>query len=47
VAEWVQDEKSAALLVGWGCDYLQGALIGLASSAPPWSGKDCTQAASG
>jgi len=47
VAEWVQDEKSAALLVGWGCDYLQGALIGLASAAPPWSGKVRAQAAAG
>ncbi len=37
VAEWVQDEETAALLTGWGCDYLQGALIGLATSerAPP------------
>ena len=32
VAEWVQDEEAAALLAGWGCDYLQGALIGLAAS---------------
>lgn len=32
VAEWVQDEDTAALLTGWGCDYLQGALIGLATS---------------
>ena len=29
VAEWVQDEACAALLIGWGCDYLQGALIGI------------------
>ena len=36
VAEWVQDEEAAALLAGWGCDYLQGALIGLASSERPW-----------
>jgi diguanylate cyclase (GGDEF)-like protein len=41
VAEWVQDEEAAALLAGWGCDYLQGALIGLASSERPWAaGKD-------
>ena len=33
VAEWVQDEESAALLQGWGCDYIQGRLIGLASPA--------------
>jgi diguanylate cyclase (GGDEF)-like protein len=36
VAEWVQDEESAAMLAQWGCDYLQGALIGRASVTPPW-----------
>ena len=36
VAEWVQDEASAQLLAEWGCDYLQGALIGLASIERPW-----------
>jgi EAL domain-containing protein (putative c-di-GMP-specific phosphodiesterase class I) len=36
VAEWVQDEHTAALLTDWGCDYLQGRLIGLASAEPPW-----------
>lgn len=36
VAEWVQDEPSAALLTEWGCDYLQGQLIGLASVERPW-----------
>ena len=36
VAEWVQDEESAALLRDWGCDYIQGRLIGLASPARPW-----------
>jgi EAL domain-containing protein (putative c-di-GMP-specific phosphodiesterase class I) len=36
VAEWVQDEEAAAVLAGWGCDYLQGALIGLASPERPW-----------
>jgi len=36
VAEWVQDEAAASLLAGWGCDYLQGALIGLASAERPW-----------
>ncbi len=36
VAEWVQDEEAAALLTEWGCDYLQGALIGLASTERPW-----------
>jgi diguanylate cyclase (GGDEF)-like protein/PAS domain S-box-containing protein len=36
VAEWVQDEETAAVLKEWGCDYLQGALVGLASSERPW-----------
>ncbi len=36
VAEWVQDEQSAALLAAWGCHYLQGALIGLARLERPW-----------
>jgi EAL domain-containing protein (putative c-di-GMP-specific phosphodiesterase class I) len=36
VAEWVQDEPSAELLASWGCDYLQGALIGLATVERPW-----------
>jgi predicted signal transduction protein with EAL and GGDEF domain len=36
VAEWVQDEEAAAILAGWGCDYLQGALVGLASTERPW-----------
>jgi diguanylate cyclase (GGDEF)-like protein len=36
VAEWVQDEAAAALLADWGCDYLQGALVGLASRQRPW-----------
>ena len=36
VAEWVQDEEAAAILSDWGCDYLQGALIGLASTKRPW-----------
>jgi EAL domain-containing protein (putative c-di-GMP-specific phosphodiesterase class I) len=36
VAEWVPDEETAALLAGWGCDYLQGALIGLATSERQW-----------
>ena len=29
-------EASAALLSDWGCDYLQGALVGLASTERPW-----------
>jgi diguanylate cyclase (GGDEF)-like protein len=36
VAEWVQDDASAAMLRDWGCDYIQGRLIGLASAARPW-----------
>jgi diguanylate cyclase (GGDEF)-like protein len=36
VAEWVQDEEAAKVLSDWGCDYLQGALIGLASNERPW-----------
>ena len=37
VAEWVQDEAAAAVLTEWGCDYLQGALIGRASLDRPWT----------
>jgi diguanylate cyclase (GGDEF)-like protein len=37
VAEWVQDEESAMLLQGWGCDYIQGRLTGLASMTKPWA----------
>ncbi len=36
VAEWVQDEEAAAMLADWGCDYLQGALVGLATTERPW-----------
>jgi EAL domain-containing protein (putative c-di-GMP-specific phosphodiesterase class I) len=36
VAEWVQDEESGLMLRDWGCDYIQGRLTGLASSARPW-----------
>jgi EAL domain-containing protein (putative c-di-GMP-specific phosphodiesterase class I) len=36
VAEWVQDESAAQTLEAWGCDYLQGTLIGLASVERPW-----------
>jgi diguanylate cyclase (GGDEF)-like protein len=36
VAEWVQDDESADLLRDWGCDYIQGKLIGLAASERPW-----------
>lgn len=37
VAEWVQDEAGANVLREWGCDYLQGALIGRASLERPWA----------
>ena len=43
VAEWVQNEEAARMLEAWGCDYLQGALIGLASTERPWA-KDLAQA---
>ena len=36
VAEWVQDEEAARTLQAWGCDYLQGALVGLATTERPW-----------
>jgi EAL domain-containing protein (putative c-di-GMP-specific phosphodiesterase class I) len=39
VAEWVQDEAAAAMLRDWGCDYIQGRLIGLASAERPWQDK--------
>jgi diguanylate cyclase (GGDEF)-like protein len=37
VAEWVQDDESADMLRDWGCDFIQGRLIGLASSERPWN----------
>jgi EAL domain-containing protein (putative c-di-GMP-specific phosphodiesterase class I) len=37
VAEWVQDEEAAVMLREWGCDYIQGRLIGLASTERPWA----------
>jgi EAL domain-containing protein (putative c-di-GMP-specific phosphodiesterase class I) len=37
VAEWVQDEQAAALLAEWGCDYLQGSLVGLATTERCWA----------
>jgi diguanylate cyclase (GGDEF)-like protein len=46
VAEWVQDEEAATLLAEWGCDYLQGLLIGLASSDKPWLENSAVSAAS-
>jgi diguanylate cyclase (GGDEF)-like protein len=42
VAEWVQDEESAVMLRDWGCDYIQGRLIGLASPQRPWSVPEAT-----
>ncbi|MGV7217735.1 EAL domain-containing protein [Bradyrhizobium sp. UFLA05-112] len=36
VAEWVQDEDAANMLRDWGCDYIQGRLIGLASAERRW-----------
>jgi diguanylate cyclase (GGDEF)-like protein len=38
VAEWVQTEEVAAKLKEWGCDALQGSLIGLATTERPWDG---------
>ena len=40
VAEWVQDEEAAGLLRDWGCDYIQGRLIGLATAERPWAPGD-------
>ena len=45
VAEWVQDEQAAQTLADWGCDYLQGALIGLASPHRPWRAEEAARAA--
>jgi diguanylate cyclase (GGDEF)-like protein len=36
VAEWVQDEAAAQTLQAWGCDYLQGAFVGLTTTERPW-----------
>jgi len=47
VAEWVQDEAAAQLLGTWGCDYLQGAFVGLASNARPWLPEKKTKIAAG
>jgi len=44
VAEWVQDEEAAALLTEWGCDYLQGTLIGAASTQRPGAGGPLSRA---
>ena len=45
VAEWVQDEEGASMLSDWGCDYIQGRLIGLASRQRPWQQPPETPAA--
>ena len=37
VAEWVQDDEAAGMLRDWGCDFIQGRLIGLASSQRSWN----------
>jgi EAL domain-containing protein (putative c-di-GMP-specific phosphodiesterase class I) len=47
VAEWVQDEASAVMLREWGCDYIQGRLIGLASPTRPWQTADKAMPAAG
>lgn len=47
VAERVQDEEAAQLLGEWGCDYLQGALIGLARIERPWLACKQPRAAAG
>jgi EAL domain-containing protein (putative c-di-GMP-specific phosphodiesterase class I) len=46
VAEWVQGEDAAQLLRSWGCDYMQGRLIGLASPERPWLGEPFADRAS-
>jgi diguanylate cyclase (GGDEF)-like protein len=45
VAEWVQDEEAAGLLRDWGCDYIQGRLIGLASAERSWDAQAARPAA--
>jgi hypothetical protein len=40
----VQDEDAAAMLADWGCDYLQGALVGIATAERPWLGTGSEQA---
>lgn len=37
VAEWVQSEEAAVMLRSWGCDLLQGELVGMASVERPWA----------
>jgi EAL domain-containing protein (putative c-di-GMP-specific phosphodiesterase class I) len=47
VAEWVQDDEAATLLAEWGCDYIQGRLIGLATTARSWAPADNALPATG
>lgn len=47
VAEWVGSEEAATMLTDWGCDYLQGEMVGLASVDPPWALRERRVAASG
>ncbi|MFB9266762.1 putative bifunctional diguanylate cyclase/phosphodiesterase [Bradyrhizobium erythrophlei] len=47
VAEWVQDEEAAVMLREWGCDFIQGRLIGLASPDRPWSAPETKLPAAG
>ena len=37
VAEWVQDEEAVRVLEEWGCDFIQGHFVGLASMDRPWA----------
>jgi EAL domain-containing protein (putative c-di-GMP-specific phosphodiesterase class I) len=45
VAEWVQSEEAAAQLAEWGCDLLQGSVIGLGSTYKPWTSDEERKAA--
>jgi EAL domain-containing protein (putative c-di-GMP-specific phosphodiesterase class I) len=47
VAEWVQDEEAASLLAHWGCDYIQGRLIGLGTASRPWEAAEKALPAAG
>jgi diguanylate cyclase (GGDEF)-like protein len=40
VAEWVEREEDAKLLMSWGVDYLQGDLFGAPALEPPWKEED-------
>ncbi|HLL28213.1 MAG TPA: bifunctional diguanylate cyclase/phosphodiesterase [Xanthobacteraceae bacterium] len=47
VAEWVQSESAAETLAGWGCNYFQGALTGLAETKPVLERKAAAKKAAG